>query len=118
VADPDQPGPLISHRGERGHVHLAVPVAGHHGHFGAGALGGLPVGQHVAAVFGAAGQDPVTPAQRHGVERRVPGVGGVVEQRDLLASPSDQLGDRGINGGDRLPGLGRGLVPADLSLQP
>jgi hypothetical protein len=47
VADPDQPGPLISHRGERGHVHLAVPVAGHHGHFGAGALGGLPVGQHV-----------------------------------------------------------------------
>jgi hypothetical protein len=34
-----------------------VLAVGHHGDLGAGAAGDLPVGQHIAAVLGAAGQD-------------------------------------------------------------
>ena len=116
VADPDQPGPRAGQPFQRGHVQLAVLVVGHHHDLGAGPAGGLPVGQHVAAVLGPAGQDLVTRAQRHRVERRVPGVGGVVEQRDLLGPAADHLGDRLIGDGDRGPRLGGGLVPADLRL--
>jgi hypothetical protein len=86
VAHPDQRCPLAGQPVQRGHVQLAVLIIGHHDDLGAGPPGGLPVGQHVAAVFGAAGQDLVAGAQRNGVERRVPGMRGVVEQGDLLAA--------------------------------
>ncbi len=91
-------------------------VVGHHGDLGAGAAGDLPVGQHIAAVLGAAGQDLVAGAKGHRVERRVPGVGGVAEQGHLLALAPDQPGDRVIGGRDRVPPLSRGLIPADLGL--
>jgi hypothetical protein len=80
------------------------------------APGDLPIGQHIAAILGAAGQDLVAGAKGHRVERRVPGVGGVVEQDHLLASAPDQPGDRVIGGRDRVPRLSRGLIPADLGL--
>jgi hypothetical protein len=112
VADPDQLRPFAGQLGEGGHVQLAVLIIGHHHHLGADVAGGLPVGQHIAAVFGAAGQDLVTRAQRDRVERGVPGVGGVVGQRDLLAAAANQFGDRVISGGDGIPGLGGGLIPA------
>lgn len=54
----------------RAAVQLAVLVVGHHGDLGAGAAADLPVGKHIAAVLGAAGQDLVAGAKGHRVERR------------------------------------------------
>jgi hypothetical protein len=95
---------------------LPVLVVGHDDDLGAGAAGGLPVGQYIAAVLGAASEDLISRPQRDGVKGRVPGVGGVVEQCDLLAAAAGQLGQRRMGGGDRLGRLGGGLVPADLRL--
>jgi len=117
VTHPDQPGPLASQPGEGGHVQLPVGIVRDHDHICAGALGGLQVGQHVAAVLGAPGQDPVTRTERHRVERGIPSARGVVEQRHLLTSAADQLGDGAIGGSNRIPRRGGGFVAPDLRLQ-
>jgi hypothetical protein len=62
----------------------------------AGALGDLQVGQDVAAVLHAAGEDPIARAQRDRVERGVPRVRGIVEQGDLAGAVADELGDRRV----------------------
>jgi len=95
VADPDQRCPPARQPLQRGDVQLAMLVIGHHDDLGARPAGGLPVGQHVATIFRTAGQDLVAGTQRDGVERRVPGVGGIVEQRDLLGPAAGQPGNRG-----------------------
>ena len=79
----DQLGPRVDQVRERGDVDLAGVVVRDDHDFRTGPPSQLQVGQHVAAVFVAPGQDPVTGAKRHGVERGVPCVGGVVEKCDL-----------------------------------
>ena len=65
MAHSDQLHPFVHEPGKRGGVELAVAVVGDDDHLGGGALGSLPVGQHIAAIFRADGEDPVTWTERH-----------------------------------------------------
>ncbi len=114
---PDHPGALIDQVSERLHVDLTGSVVRDDHQLGARPRGHLPVRQHAAAVLVDPGQDPVSRAQRHRVERRVPGVGRVVEQRDLVLGPADQRGKTASRAGDPVRHGRLRLVPPDLRLQ-
>lgn len=113
MADSDQSGALVDQGGEGGGVELSGRVVGDDHDLGAGAPGDLEVGEHIAAVLGAAGEDAVARLEGQCVERGVPGVGGVVEQRDLVGPSAHQPGEVVVGGVDPLPFLIRGLVAAD-----
>ena len=106
MAHSDQLHPFVHEPGKRGGVELAVAVVGDDDNLGAGALGGLPVGQHVAAVFRAAGEDPVTRTERHRVEGGVPGMRGIIEKRHLVGLATQQPSDAGVGGADRPSWIG------------
>ena len=91
-AMPDQLGALVDQVREGSGVELAGLVVGDDDDLGSGALGRLQVGEDAAAVLGPACEYAVARLERHGVERGVPGVGGVVEQRDLVRPAAHQLG--------------------------
>ena len=114
---PDQLRPLVDQLGQRGQVDRAVRVVGHHHQLGPGPPGHLQVREHAAAVLGPAGEDAVAGPERDRVEGRVPGVGGVVEQRDLLAPGAEQPGHPGVRGLDPVGDPVECLVPADAGLE-
>jgi hypothetical protein len=118
VGHADELGPLVDQPGESCGVQLPVLVVGDDDDLGAGPPGDLEVGQHVAAVLGPPGQDPVTGSKRNRVEGGLPGVGGVVEQRHLPGLATHQLGEPGVGGVDRPLRGRRRLVAAELGLQP
>jgi hypothetical protein len=117
VADADQPRALVDQLRQRGGVELAVLVVGHDHHLDARTLRDLQVGKDVAAVFGPPSQDAIAASQRHRVERRVPGMGGVVEERHLVAPTANEFGDGVVRRGD--VGFRRSgrRVAADLCLE-
>ena len=117
VSDAHQPGAVVDQVRQGGGVELPVLVVGDDDDLGPGALGRLQVGEDAAAVLGPAGEDAIARLERHGVERGVPGVGGVVEQRDLVRPAAHQSGDVPVGGIDAAPFPVRGLVAADRSLQ-
>src|SRR4029453_5899897 len=96
---PDQLDPVVEQVDQRVGVDLTGAVVGHHDALDAGARRDLEVGEDVAPVLVAGGEDAVTPLERDRVERRVPGVGGVVEQRDLRRLATDQPGQAGVRAG-------------------
>lgn len=117
VGDADEFGALVDQVGQSRGVELSGLVVGDDDDLRAGAFGDLEVGEHVAAVLVAAGQDAVARLEGHRVEGRVPGVGGVVEERDLIGSSADQPGDVRVGGVDALAFPVGGLVAADGGLE-
>ncbi len=117
MADADEPGAFVDQCGQGPGVQLAGGVVGHDDDPDAEPLGGLEVGQQVAGVLGAAGQDPVAGPEAERVEGGVPGVGAVVEQRHLLGPAAEQGGEPGVGPGEPLGGLVGGRVAADGRLQ-
>src|SRR4029453_942604 len=70
----------------------------------------------VGHVLGPRGDHAITRPERDRVERHVPRPGRVLYEGDLVRPGSDQRGDRRVEVGDAVRGLGRRLVSADGGL--
>ena len=116
VRHPDQTGAVVDHRRQRAGVELTVLVVRHDEHLDPATLRELEIGEDVAPVLVAPRQDPIAAPERQRVERGIPSVRRVVEQRDLVRLSAHELGDGVVGGGDPSRGLRSGLVAADLRL--
>ena len=113
----DQLRALVDETGKRVEVDLSAFVVGDDDHVGSGPRGDLEVGEHAAAVLVAPGQDSVAFRQRDRVERGIPCVRGVVEERDLLRRCAEQFTERPVGVVDPVGGRLCRFVAADLGLE-
>ena len=116
VRHADQAGAVVDHRCQRTCVELPVFVVRHDEQLDPAALGDLEVGEDIAPVLVAPCQDPVARLEPKRVERGVPGVRRVVEQRHLVRLAADQRREGLVRGGDPFGGLRCSLVATDLRL--
>ena len=102
---------------ERAQRHLAALVVADHHHDRPGAPRHLQQRDVVRRVLGAARQDPVARLEAERVEGHVPGAGGVLDDRDLVARAAEQAGDAVVGRLDPVVLASGSLVAADPRFQ-
>ncbi len=113
----DEPGAALQLLLERAQRDLAALVVADHDDLRTGALRHLQQRDVVRRVLGAAGEDPVARLEVERVERHVPGPGGVLDDRDLVARAAEQAGDAVVGRLDPVVLAGGRLVAADPRLE-
>jgi hypothetical protein len=92
MRDRDEFDPFVDHGTQRVDVELTVRVVRYHVDADAVTAGCLQEGDGVAHVLGTGRQNAVALGPGQGVERHVPGAGGVLHHRDVVPLGAHQAG--------------------------
>ena len=113
-----QPGSLVQHRLQRGHVDLTLLVVGHHRDLDTLDLRCPEQAAHVARVFALRREDPITGLETQRGERGIPAPRGRLDERPVLGPTTAQRRGVVIHRLERLGPVVGHLVAAALGLGP